>query len=246
MRLFLIITAAAIVVISTLWVTLSARLNRNEAPGGTVELTERELGLPPAMGDSTALLLDLKWRAPSSIARNTRSPDWLTTGKLTELGFDCRVPVTSPIARDHYDATPPILVFLVLEYEGQASKTALPDSHLNTRLLVIDAGLDPQSLRAKFPDLARHIITRGVISIQYKDRSMEDRSPLPEPRLGGWINSIVPGQIFVPPPFSQSLQALRRKGPLHGNKAAEEPRFVVTVSWGSRYEPWVKAVRLLK
>lgn len=246
MKRVLILTASAIILISNIGVMISARSNRSDAPGGTIELTERELGLPPLVGDSTAILLHLRWRVPSSPPHNTRSPDWLNVAKLTELGFDCSIAATQPNARDHYEAVLPVLAFLVLEYEGQAWKSAPADPHFKTRLFAVDAGRDPRQLRMKYPDSACYLITRGVIGIQFQDRHVEDRSLLPEPRLRGWIGTILPGQIFVPPPYSKSLQALRRRDGKNDQETGGEPRFAVTVSWGADYEPWIKAVRLLK
>jgi hypothetical protein len=249
-RAILVLAAAAVVLVSTVWVVISAKRNQSDASGGTVELTERELRLPPMPGDSTAILLELNWDSSASTPDDEGSPDWLNVAKLAELGFDCHVPVTSPDARDHYSSMPPALVCLVLEYEGEAWKAASREGDAKTRpfpkthLFAVDAGRDARRLREKYPDRARHIVTRGVVRPFLQERSRRDRTPLAQPRLRGWV-SIVPNEIFVPQPHSKALQALRRRPDRAHEEGEGEPRFAVTVSWGARYEAWVQGVRLL-
>ena len=107
MKHTILLAAAGVVLLSSnAWVLVSVGRNRGAAPGGTVELTERELGLPFRIGDSTALALELRWTVFSSDPDHDRSPDWLDAAKLAELGFDCRVPLTNPQAREHYRSQP--------------------------------------------------------------------------------------------------------------------------------------------
>ncbi len=240
-----LLAAAAVVVAANGWVVFTARLNRADATGGAVELTERELGLPPMIGDSTALLLELNWNVVSRAGHEQRAPDWLGVEKLSELGFDCHVPATSPDARGHYSSLPARLVYLALEYDGEAAKKAGAVNSTKTRLYVVDAGREARLLRERYPDGQRYVITRGVVRIRLEERSLQDGAPLAEPRVSGWIGSVVPGQIFIPQPHSQLLQPLRLRDAESSEKPAGEPRFVATVRWGARYEPWVQSVRLL-
>jgi hypothetical protein len=238
------------VLVSNAWVVVSAKRNQREASGGVLELTERELGLPPMMGDSTAVSLDLGWDTYSSTRDHRGPPDWLTADKLAELGIDCRLPLTSANARHHYSTQAPVPAFLVLEYEGEAWKAATnaaalkPDTASRTRLFVVDAARDPERLRQKYPDRGRWAIARGVVRPFFQDRNLRDGTPLPAPRLGGWIE-VIPGQVFVPHPHSGVLQTLRGRDDQAERATDAEPRFAVTVAWGARAEPWVRAVRLL-
>lgn len=240
-----LLAAAVVVVVANAWVFISARLNRADATGGTVELTERELGLPPLTGDSTAMLLELNWNVLSRAEHEQRAPDWLGAAKLSELGFDCHVPVTSPDARSHYSLLPSRLVHLVLEYDGEAAKKASAVNSTRTRLYVVDAGKEARLLRKRYPDSQRYVITRGVVRVRLDERHLQDGKPLVEPRVSGWIGSVVPSQIFVPQPHSQLLQPLRTHDVEPNEKRADEPRFAAIVRWGARYEPWVQSVRLL-
>ena len=94
-------------------------------------------------------------------------------------------------------------------------------------------------------DTARYIITRGVVRLSFQERNFRDETPLAQPRLRGWIETVLPNQIFVPQPHSKALQSLRRRGDRTQEQADKEPRFAVAISWGHDYEPWVRGVRLL-
>ena len=245
-RGLLVLAAAAVVVASNAWTLVSNARNRSDATGGTLELTERELRLPPLVGDSTALFLGLEWDVPSADPENHRSPDWLTPAKLTELGFDCRMPMTSPDVHDHYAAVPSVPVVLVLEYEGDAWKDARRGPDRTTRLFAVDAGREAAPLRQTYRDPRRYILVRGIVGLSLQDRSFRDGTPLPEPRLRGHIETLLPERIFVPRPFCPLLQDLRGHERDSHEEAGREPRFAVKVSWGRDLEPWVEDVRLLE
>jgi hypothetical protein len=59
------------------------------------------------------------------------------------------------------------------------------------------------------------------------------------------VLTLLPGQIFVPRPHSRLLRQFQSHDLSGQGEPEREPRFAVTVSWGSNYEPWVAAVRLL-
>jgi hypothetical protein len=245
MRRLLVLTAAVVVLASNVSGPITAWRNRSGASGGTMELTERELPLVQVPWESTATLLELSWDVLSDIPGDHGRPAWLDATKLAELGFDCTVPVDSPHAKEHYASMPPAVVFLVLEYEGQAWRQARRDRKLTTRLFVVDAGRDAGGLRDRYPDTKSHVITRGVVGLLYQERSIPEGTPLATPRLQGRIETVLPSQIFVPQPDSWLLEGLRHRGPPAPEPAEGEPRFAVTVSWGSNYEPWVRGVRRL-
>ncbi|MHC4179583.1 MAG: DUF4824 family protein, partial [Planctomycetota bacterium] len=112
-----------------------------------------------------------------------------------------------------------------------------------TRLFVVDAGREARRLRDRYADTERYVITRGVVRLSYQERDNGNR--LPTPRLQGWIQSVLPSQIFVPQPYSRVLEEIRHRDPPAPEPPEGEPRFAVTVSWGSNYEPWMHGVRPL-
>jgi hypothetical protein len=242
-RAVLLAAAAAVLLVSNTWALVSVWRNRGASPGGTVELTERELRLPFLIGDSTALALDLRWEARSSDPENDRAPDWLDATKLAELGFDCRVPLTSPQAREHYGSQSAKLLYAVLELASEAQSKPGRRSGQGTRLIAVDVGRDARELRNKYPDEARFVITRALVRPSFEDRD-RDGQLLAEPRLRGWIGLLIPNQIFVPKPWCRLLQPLRPRD--DGPEAMPDggPRFGAKVSWGANYEPWVREVRL--
>ena len=246
MRRVLVLTAVAVVLAANAWTLVAAWRNRSGPSGGTMELTEREVHLVQVPWESTATLLELSWDVLADTPRGRRCPAWLGATKLAELGFDCTVPVSSPYAKEHYAALPPALVFVVLEYEGEAWRQAHSDRERRTRLFVVDAGREPRQLRDRYADTKRYVITRGVVRLQYQERSFPDGPPLPAPRLQGWIENVVPSQIFVPQPFSRRLEVFRHRGSPATQPSEKKPRFAVTISWGSNYEPWVRGVRQLE
>jgi hypothetical protein len=229
--------AAAVVLLANAWAWVSVRQNRKDAFGGTIELTENELRLPRPAGDSTVIRLELEWSARKDGRGDERSPDWLSTATLIELGIDCRVPGTDPDARGYYSSRLPVEVCLVLEYRAASS---------GTRLLVVDAGRDAHRLREQYADPIRYIIARGVMRcyLQRYEDTAEGTIRLERPRPRGRIEILVP-DIYVPQPYSKVLQELRSRADRDRDERPGPPRFAVKVAWGVRLEPWVQEVRLL-
>jgi hypothetical protein len=245
MRRALVLAAMALVLVSSVWVLVSSARNRSDAAGGSVELTERELRLPPALGESTVLFLTLRWDVPSSDPDDDRAPDWLTPAKLTELGLDCSMPATSPDAKAHYAAALAVPAYVVLEHEGETWKRARRSPHRTSRLFAVDAGREAAPLRETYRDPGRYVIAQAIVRVGLQDRDSRDGALLAEPRLHGWIEAVLPDQIFVPPPHCDLLQGLRGGWEAPEDEARREPRFAARISWGRSHEPWVESVRLL-
>lgn len=248
MRILIVGMALLVVVAAHLNGLHQARQNRGEPRGGTLTLTEREVPLVFIPGDSTVTLLDLSWDVLGSGPSYNRRPDWLDGGKLAELGFAYSVPLTDPKAEAHYRSLLPREVYLVLEFEGEAWRKAPADRDRTTRLFVVDAGLDPARLRERYPEVSRHAIARGVVRLRYlhPGHREDGGEASEEPRLVGWIQNLVPSQVFVPRPHSDALAQFRkedrerRRAGAHGREA--EPRYSVVLSWGADYTPWVSGM----
>lgn len=244
MKRLLWLAAALLVLVANGWVMIAAQRNRSETPGGTVELTEREVRLRRIASDSTACFLELRWDLNTNEPDDEGAPAWLNPTKLQALGFDCRVPLDSPHAREHYRSLSPALLYVVLEFDGPAAQKSGRNSR--SRLVAVDVGRDARQLRTQYPDPGRHLICRGMVRPYLKERSKRDARPLSPPRLSGRIQSLVPGTIFVSPPHHRALQGLV-PGPesAKGEDQDALPRYAVTLSWGAAYEPWVRGARLL-
>ena len=245
MRRTLVVLAAVVVAGTNGWILVSAWGNRSEARGGAIQLTERELRLPFAMGESTVLWLELEWDSLSVSPDHRRMPKWLDAAKLQQLGFDCQVALTDPGAGRHYRSLRAAMVYFVFEFEGDAWKEAPADRKRQTRLFVVDAGRVPERLRETYSDSTRYVVMRGLVSVVFQSRG-SDGKPLTEPRLSGRIGTVFPEQIFVSRPHVELLADLReRLGPTR-DQADGKPRYVAAVSWGRNYEPWVSGVERIE
>jgi hypothetical protein len=242
-----IFLAAALVLLSSGWAIYNGYQNRRIPAGGTLELTERELALPPVIGDSTALLVRLLWRVDRPYPEDHRSPSWLGVAKLTDLGFDCGIAPTAPHARAHYRSMPAALVYVALRLEENPPDPKSANRHdgaaAGSQLVLIDAAEHPEPLRHRFPD-PEHVIARAVLHVRLQEHDEQGR-PLPKPRISGVIQHLVPQEIFVPAPGSRLLQPLRQRPHGSEDKPRQAPRFASKVHWGQHYEPWLTDVRLL-
>lgn len=171
---------------------------------------------------------------------------WLDRSKLTELGFDLSRPVDAD--DQHYSKVLPRDVFLVLEVDGDAYREALRraehpvdkqgsprwagtkyaaealerERRQNSRLFVVDAGLDQAVLRAKYPDRARHAIVQGQVRVGVAYPMYGGAL-----RLVGRVDDVSVTQVDVPIELRQTI--------------APSAGFEAVVNFGRRLEPWFAA-----
>lgn len=87
----------------------------------------------------------------------------------------------------------------------------------NSRLFVIDAGLDLQKLRASYPDRTRYAIVHGLI--RPNTVYAEDK------KIDGYVSEMHAEHINVPLNYRQVFE--------------KKSLYEVTVAFGKRLEPWV-------
>jgi hypothetical protein len=246
MRRVLLLVAAAVLLVANGWGIWQATKNRPEPRGGTLDLTERELPLQPMALESSVTVLRLNWSTSGRTDRRGDDrqgpPAWLDTNKLAELGFDCSLPLTDPKAPRHYASTPPRPVFLLLEYRASVSERASEPARAATGLIVVDAALDPDRLRQRYPDPQKHAICRGLVRITLSHHNSQN-SPPEQLYLQGWIQGLSPSEVSVPVPENRLLTRLPRPEFEDVGKPPKPPRFSARVRWGKNYEPWVDEVR---
>ena len=108
------------------------------------------------------------------------------------------------------------------------------EENSNSRLFVIDAGLDARELRGKYPDRSRFLLIHGTVrpTLRNGDRGATQAT--------GYVARISTGRIHVP-------HALR--GPLESARAIGEPggadRFSAELLIGQRLEPWIADLKPL-
>jgi hypothetical protein len=115
-----------------------------------------------------------------------------------------------------------------LQDKAKAAQEALRrEENENSRLFIMDAGLDLNALRVKYPDRSTHLIQRGTVRPNiYSEAS-----------ISGQIESLAVERIHVPSELMRvfDLRSVREQ--------ARPPKpFDVTVAIGRRLEPWITAV----
>jgi len=95
----------------------------------------------------------------------------------------------------------------------------------SSRLFVIDAGLDPAALRAKYPDRNSFAVVHGQVRPMWRGREGV--------AVRGYVSNLSIGAINVP-------YALRPLLPENGEKTM----FLATIAFGRRLEPWIEQVKV--
>jgi hypothetical protein len=247
------IVAAANAVI--LW---SVYDNRRGEPDAVVTLTEREWPLASVSERNTAR--ELNWT--TARYEYWQSAPWLDAAKLAALGFDTSMPPSVEKADVFYSRQLSPRVFAVYEFDGDAWLKALDerrnaaadqqqrDPNLaratseqveserirGSRLVPIDAGLDPDELRRAYPDRSRFIVVPAVVHIQV---SFGRRTPTAiAPRvLGGSVRAVTT-TLVVPREFRAALERADTRPSDRG-----APRYSVTIAYGRRHEPRIVAIQ---
>ena len=180
-----------------------------------------------------------------------RQPDWLDADKLAALGFDTRPPKRAADDKDNYQRESRREVFLVLELDGPAykqsvaqmrrltgaatagsdeAKALLKEEQQSSRLFAVDAGVDADSLRAKYPDRAHYAIVRATIRPQWLR--------VPAGKMSASIEELSVGEINVP----RGLQSVFRNAAgqvVFASDDAKRAPFEAMVAFGTRQEPWM-------
>lgn len=217
MRRWRLLLPIGVVFVANLFVLTRVATNRSGSPEARLELTERELHLDLPGDENTGLVLRL-------IARHIGFDDpWPDRSKLAELGFDTRLDPGDPSARSRYIRVPAKQAFVALEYRvGEAEE----------RLIAVDVARDADTLRQRYPDSQRFIVTGCVV----RPRFGKDRQP------AGYIELLV-SEVHVPLPYSRTLSGLTKTPEDAGNF---KPRYKVTLCYGRNYEPWICACELMR
>ncbi|HSK08796.1 MAG TPA: DUF4824 family protein [Vicinamibacterales bacterium] len=235
--------AAAVLLVSNLAVLAGAGWNRRAEPEAVLELTERELRLPPSVAENTALALSLTWVDPGGgrrIEPGQQVIAWFDRTKLEAIGFDCRAPLnTESVVR--YRSLPSRRTYAVLEYDGDAWRRLAPaaagPARGGSRLVVVDAGNDAGELRRRWPDRTRTVVVPAAAGVAV------DEAPDGRLTLRGRILQVFPMQLNVPRGLRGPLEPLQqRRADQPAPEAGHEPRYRVRVHWG-REAPWIMDVR---
>jgi len=101
-------------------------------------------------------------------------------------------------------------------------------------LFMVDAGLDMQALRSRYPDSSRYIIMRALVYPHLRGNKDESK-------WWGTISKLVVDHVNVP------LEHRNTLGNLDvfpgGSDKALPPRYAAVLAFGKRAEPWVLSTR---
>jgi uncharacterized protein DUF4824 len=262
MRRPLLLAAIALLVVSNAFVLAHVAMNRSGEPDSEMELTARELRNSGSRNEDSSIVLTLLWEntAPEYQSLPREDPVWFDQDKLREAGFDVTVPASSPQAARFYRNTRSREVFVALEFDGPSWERLLlrfaPERGLaverNTfsRLVAVDAGANPAVLRTKYPDRSRVMILRALARVMLDPpTSAYGAAPARSARLRGAIMRLTTDSINVPVPLSRQFRRLPPYNPvIYSEKelSAQPPPYRATLQVGSKYEPWIVAVKPLR
>jgi hypothetical protein len=261
MKRLSLIASAAVIVLANLLALLHAQRNRTGSTEADLTLTQRELryynGSAP---DDSGVSLNLQWTDPNAyfFSDKENPAAWLDETKLRSLGFACSVSAASPDAGNYYQRQRPRRVFVVLEYDGPAWRAWAEryerarvnrragvqpgdstDEALDfSRLVAIDADVNPLKLRARYPDRQTVLVAPAVVSITWLPADSGTKlNPKRSARLTGSMQ--IPSSIHVPRPFSDEFRHLTK----NPNRTSDhEPVYRVHLRYGALLEPWVVGV----
>jgi hypothetical protein len=185
------------------------------------------------------------------------SPAWLDKAKMAALGFDVSLPDTEHETPRSFKRELSRDALLVLEFDGPAYQESLrgveaaaeklkskntPESlklageiiplerDANSRLFVVDAGLEVEALRSKYPDRSRYAIVHGQVSPGGRYGSGEGRH-------GGYVSGLDVGLLNVPlelrGAFPGGVRVVGLDAPSRGKGHEAD------VAFGKRLEPWL-------
>lgn len=117
------------------------------------------------------------------------------------------------------------------ERAKQANDELVREENSNSRLFVIDAGLDARLLREKYPDRSRFLLLRGTVRPTIYSRGGNTT------QATGYVSGVGNGQIHVPHALREPLEWLRARGEPSGGDG-----FSAKLLVGQRLEPWLAEV----
>lgn len=235
------VLAVGVVILANAVAMVGVARNRSGEPEAEVLLTERELPFAPWTDESAGVFLRLEWQR--SLPGSKVETPWLDRAKLESLGFDGSVPPEAPGAREHYGRMAARPAYVVLEYDGEASRSWLEDAGAS-RLVPIDVGRDAGELRRLHPDRARCLIVPAIVAPRWTCPGECEGDRAEKAVLSVGIQSLLVRDVHVPRDLAAPLATLRAAEPPGPRRRHVAPRYEVLIRYGARHEPWVAEVRL--
>lgn len=107
----------------------------------------------------------------------------------------------------------------------ESQKHLQREQHKASRLFVIDAGLDAQALRQRYPDTARNLVLRGTVRARVNQQDDDQWV------VQGFVNGVAVTRVNIPLEYRSVFERDR------------DPDYEVILAVGQRLEPWVVGVK---
>lgn len=118
---------------------------------------------------------------------------------------------------------------------ANAKKNVMREEQENSRLFVVDAGLDIGTLRTKYPDRTHYAIIHGQVRPQITMAGNRK-----DQLFTGIVSSLSITQINVPVKFRKVFEHLSKNDQAGMNTPSA--RYEAELAFGKRLEPWLTAV----
>jgi Domain of unknown function (DUF4824) len=114
-----------------------------------------------------------------------------------------------------------------------------------TRLYVIDVGIDAAALDKQYPDKDKYAVVGAIIRPSYNSSQNSNyNSNYSGDEWSVRVDRLLVGQINVPAQHRGFLDSIQLSD--HYTSESNSPRYEVDIAWGKRLEPWIKQVRALE
>jgi len=100
-----------------------------------------------------------------------------------------------------------------------------------SRLFVIDADLDGDQLRKRYPDKNKYMLMKGLVGVRLEDTREE------HPKIVGVVKSLSNSNVHVPFKFHSVLESVLDEGDI--KRRDKSPTYEVVINVGQRLEPWL-------
>ncbi len=119
----------------------------------------------------------------------------------------------------------------------QAERVLKSEKETHSRLFVVDAGLELETLRKQYPDRAKYIIAGGQVGIRYYQACTTKPT-----YLTGQVKSLNIDRINAPYRIRKELEPYLKKA--KSRRKQDQPKYKVTVTYGRRLEPWIENISI--
>lgn len=102
------------------------------------------------------------------------------------------------------------------------------ETHRNSRLFVVDAGLEAAALRAKYPDAGRNALVHGQVRLENRSRNSGN--------VRGYVRGLSIESINVPFSLRDVFESAVQ---VNDSDQRNRAPFEATVAFGKRLEPWI-------